>query len=119
MSELGGGHEKFTDDITFTTVVRGKINPVLELVPVINQFRVVKAHGIFESKRNDIHNVKVSLAFPNLSRVYALRALGVILVLALSDETRDRALVNICIAEGEDRENRFGACCAIISGGLL
>jgi hypothetical protein len=108
VSELGGGHEKFTDNITFTTVVRGKINPVLELVPVMNQFRVVKAEGIFESKRNDIHNVKVSLAFPNLSRVHAIRALGMRSVRALSDETRDRALVNICIAEGEDRENRFG-----------
>ncbi len=108
VSELGGGREKFTDDITFTTLVRGKINPVLELAPVINQLRVVNAQGMFESQRKDIHKVKVSLAFPDLSRVHALRALGARSVPALSAETKDRALVNICIAEGEDRENRFG-----------
>lgn len=107
VSQLGGGHDKFTDDITFTTTVRGKLNPTLELAPVLNRFQLAKATGEFESKRVDTHKLKVSLAFPDLSMVGVASAVSAAAIPRLADETKNRALINICIAEGESRENQF------------
>jgi hypothetical protein len=111
LSELGGvggGKEMFTDTITFTTFVSGKVTPTLELTPVGHRFQLAKASAEFENKRNDVHEVIVSLAFPDLKEVEAMGALGAGSTARLIQEAKDKSLINLCIADGEAREDRFG-----------
>jgi hypothetical protein len=51
----------FTDELTFTTSFNGKVEPTLELSPVIHDFRLTRATGSFGAERKDIHKVTVAL----------------------------------------------------------
>ena len=108
VAELRGADKVFTDDIKFTTFVRGKINPALELTPVKNRFQVAAANANLESKRKDLHNVTVSLSFPDLKKVEAVRSLNTAMIPVIAAFTKERALINMCIADGEAREEKFG-----------
>jgi hypothetical protein len=108
VSELKGGENSFIDDITFTTFVRGAVKPVLVLEPVINQFRVVAAQAQLENNRQDIHRVTVAFAFPDFKKVETGRALTARSIARLAVESTERVLINMCIAEGEAREDQFG-----------
>jgi hypothetical protein len=108
VAQLGGAKEQFTDTITFTTYLRGKINPTLVLAPVVDQFRVTKAALSLESSRNDMHTVLVSLAFPDFKKVGAMSALQPDRIDAIAQELKNKAVINLCIADGEAREEQFG-----------
>lgn len=98
LSELGGGQEKFIDTITFTTSVRGGVNASIELAPVTDKFKLTRASANFRNSRTDVHKLIVSLAFPEKD----LRQIG-------ADEARReskrKALVDLCIARAEQRED--------------
>lgn len=59
-----GGLDTFTDELTFTTTVDGKIGGGVTLSPVPKQFRLVSAGVNLEGMRVDLNKVKVSIAFP-------------------------------------------------------
>lgn len=108
LAQQGGAKEQFTDTITFTTFLRGKVKPTLVLQPVVDQFRLTNADATFESSRKDVHEVIVSLAFPDFKRVAALRAFSPKMLFPLAQEMRNKAMIDLCIADGEAREDRFG-----------
>lgn len=108
VSELGGGKGDFSDTIKFTTELSGSVKPTLELKPVVDRFRVIKADGNFGSGRKDVHQVTVTLSFPDLKKALALRSISPNMALEMSEDTKARALENICIATALSREERFG-----------
>jgi hypothetical protein len=110
VSEIGGGKGVFSDVITFTTDVRGSIKPTLVLIPVVDRFRVINANADFSGKRKDIHQVTISLAFPEIDvrEARADRGIGPSSVSEPAIDAQLRALERLCIAAAEAREDRFG-----------
>jgi hypothetical protein len=100
LSEMGGGQDDFTDKITFATTVSGGANGTLVLLPITDQFRLVKADAAIDAKRIDRHNLIVSLKFPSED----LRGKSFDSV-AIGAHSKVRALENLCIARAEQRED--------------
>jgi hypothetical protein len=59
-----GALDTFTDELTFTTTVDGKVGGSVTLAPVPKEFRLVSATANLAGNRMDLHKVKISLAFP-------------------------------------------------------
>jgi hypothetical protein len=106
-----GGLDTFTDELTFTTTVDGKVGAGLTLTPVSNQFRLVSASANLEGKRLDLHNVKISFAFPR-SRPPSKDE---IIKKFYKDEAKNgwqltplwRAAYALCVVDARSRENDF------------
>lgn len=108
ISELGGGKGDYSDAITFTTEVRAGVKPTLVLAPLVDRFRLVNATGDFSDKRNDLHKVIITLAFPKIPPVVNKHlSVGPAIVDIASRETLVRASINSCIASAEAREDQF------------
>ena len=96
----------FKDVIKFTTKISGTINPTLKLDPVPDRFRLTNATINKSSDRDDIHQVTITLLFPNLERVRG--AVSTMAKRELVVESEIRALENNCVAIERAREERFG-----------
>ena len=59
-----GALDTFTDELTFTTTIDGKVGGVVALNPVPKEFRLVNASANLAGTRVDLHKVKISMAFP-------------------------------------------------------
>jgi hypothetical protein len=59
-----GALDTFTDELTFTTTLDGKLGGSVTLAPVPKEFRLVNASANLAGNRIDLHKVKVSMAFP-------------------------------------------------------
>jgi hypothetical protein len=120
LSEQGGGKDSFVDLLTFTTTISGSVNPSLKLNPVSESFRLVSASASLSADRTDLHQVKISLAFP-VSKPKSVLAKPK----RKKDEGRQpddpsgpsiapyaynpvwRARYNICVADAREREDTF------------
>jgi hypothetical protein len=56
------GADRFSDQLTFTTTVNADVNPSLTLAAVPNRFRLIGASANFVARREDAHQVTISLA---------------------------------------------------------
>jgi hypothetical protein len=98
--------KSFKDVIKFTTKITGSANPVLKLDPIPDRFRVIEANAIKSADRTDVHQVTVTLLFPNLADVRDAMRAGT--MSDLSGDTETRAFENNCVATEREREERFG-----------
>jgi hypothetical protein len=115
LSEQGGGKDSFVDALTFTTTISGSVNPSVKLNPVPDSFRLVNASAGFSADRTDLHQVKISLAFPVSAKPKKKKNERP----AQPDDPNGpsiapyaynpvwRARYNICVADARDREDTF------------
>jgi hypothetical protein len=112
LSEQGGGKDSFVDLLTFTTTISGSVNPSLKLNPVSDSFRLVSASASLSADRTDLHQVKISLAFPVPAKPKKKKNE----VRTPDDPTGPtiapyaynpvwRARYNICVADARERED--------------
>jgi hypothetical protein len=120
---LGGGQDSFVDTLTFTTSIGGHVTPAVTFTPVPNNFRLINASATLEAGRQDVHTLKISLAFPKSAQ---LKEAGMNVrerapemgasaprqsprpVVAVSGGRSDpawRARYNLCVQDGHEREN--------------
>lgn len=115
LSEQGGGKDSFVDALTFTTTISGSVNPSVKLNPVPDSFRLVNASAGASADRTDLHQVKISLAFPVSAKPKKKKNDRP----AQPDDPNGpsvapyaynpvwRARYNICVADARDREDTF------------
>ena len=94
------------DIIRFTTEFNASVVPTLTLKPIPDRFRVKEATITHDSTRKDMHQVTITILFPDLDdfRVAASRRA----MRGLAEENVVRALENSCVATERAREERFG-----------
>ena len=100
------GEKAFKDVIKFTTEFNASVVPTLKLKPIPDRFRVKEATLTHDSTRADMHQVTITILFPDLDdfRVAASRRA----LRGLEMENVVRALENSCVATERAREERFG-----------
>ncbi len=108
VSELGGGDKNFKDTLTFTTEVKGSVEPKLVLAPVVDKFKLVGADAKFDASRKDTHTLTVTIAFP-LNRLALQRATSAAEFERIAENAKERSRLNLCIARGEAREDAVGS----------
>lgn len=104
-SKLPADAKSFTDTIKFTTEISGAVNPTLKLDPIPDRLRVTEAGVNRGDTRKDIHQVTISLLFPDLHALREAASRG-----AMLDQTKQneaRALEDNCVAIERAREERF------------
>jgi hypothetical protein len=69
IADQNGGKDSFVDTLSFTTTISGSVNPTLTLNAVPHSFRLVSASGTILADRTDMHQIIVSLAFPQVKLV--------------------------------------------------
>ncbi len=77
VSQEGGGtsaKSQFVETSTFTTTVGGNIKLKVKLNPVSNQFPLICADTTLTTSRVDLHDVTISLAFPQVAEKTELAA---------------------------------------------
>lgn len=110
LAEMGGGKGNFSDTITFTTTAGLSLEANVAVNPgPVNRLRLASAVAAAGASRQDIHEVVVTLAFPNKASLakppttIALRNA----VNKLKEDARLEAAIAQCIQRAEARENRF------------
>jgi len=114
LSEQGGGKDSFVDALTFTTTISGSVSPSVKLSPVSDSFRLVSASAGVSADRTDLHQVKISLAFPvpakpkkqKQGRPQPDDPSGPSMAPYAYNPVW-RARYNICVADARDREDTF------------
>ena len=101
-----GDEKSFTDLIKFTTVVGGSSTPILRMDPIPDRVRVTSATIQRSDERKDVHQVTVSLLFPDLRSVREVVTGNA--AFGLTFDAEARALENSCVATERAREDRFG-----------
>lgn len=106
---LGGGKGDFTDKITFTTTKAAGINADVTLNPgPLKKFRLAAAGAATDAERKDIHEVIITLAFPNVDfRSDQQELIGPSLA-AYAENAKLRAAIQQCIRNAEAREDNAG-----------
>lgn len=110
LAEMGGGKGNFSDKITFTTDVGASLGSSVTVNPgPIKRLRIANAAVGVASSRQDVHEVIITLAFPDKralreppKNVSAKKALE-----NIAEESRLEAAVAQCIQKAEAREDRF------------
>jgi hypothetical protein len=69
IADQNGGKDSFVDTLTFTTTISGSVTPTLTLNAVPHSFRLVHASATILADRTDMHQIIVSLAFPQVKLV--------------------------------------------------
>jgi hypothetical protein len=69
IADQNGGKDSFVDTLSFITTISGSVTPTLTLNAVPNSFRLVSASGTILADRTDVHQIIVSLAFPQVKLV--------------------------------------------------
>jgi hypothetical protein len=106
LTKASADEKVFKDVLTFTTTVGETATPTLKLTPVPDRFRLTDATITNGNTRVDMHQVTITLLFPDLEDLR--EAIGSGAASDLSSETEVRARQNSCVAAERAREDRFG-----------
>ncbi len=107
--------DTFTDELTFTTTIDGKLGAGITLSPVPRQFRLVNASANLTGNRVDLHKVKVSLTFPKARPTQKPTKKQLAAGLAKDLDVKGgyrlnanwRAAYALCVVDGRSREDEL------------
>lgn len=107
-----GALDTFTDELTFTTTLDGKVGGAVTLAPVPKEFRLVNATANLAGSRTDIHKVKISMAFPKArvtqkTKKQKANELLQDVIGGYDLNAQWRAAYALCVVEARSREDEF------------
>ena len=106
--QLPKDEKVFKDVIKFTTTIGGTVTPTLRLNEVPDRFRLTNATFTKTNSRVDLHQVTISLLFPDLDEVREAVFTRAVPLPALEEDLERRSLENNCVSTERAREDRFG-----------
>lgn len=104
-----GALDTFTDELTFTTALDGRVGGAVTLAPVPKEFRLVNASANLAGSRVDMHKVKISMAFPRARLTQKQKIDNVLKDVAGGYELNPqwRAAYALCVVDARSREDEF------------
>jgi hypothetical protein len=107
-----GADATFSDHVTFTTKLQGKVTPTIALAPLHDSFRLVNATASIGAERTDVHDMLVTLVFPKTGAPPGRASLGVRsragFEPGIFEDTKRRAAEELCIQSALAREDDEG-----------
>jgi len=64
LEQAKGPGASYVDALEFATLIRGSVEPAVELAPVADRFRLASARATFAADRMDVHRLTLSLSIP-------------------------------------------------------
>lgn len=107
-----GALDTFTDELTFTTTLDGRVGGAVTLAPVPREFRLVSASANLTGSRMDMHKVKISMAFPKARPTQKTKKQKVDELLkdvigGYELNAQWRAAYALCVVDARSREDEF------------